>query len=115
MEKSEKELKAKKWKMLKNVSVITISFVFLYSAVIGLFLLQSSLNAEMGVISLGANFAATAFSCIFLSTVVVQKFGCKSSLVISMIGLTLWMSANLYASWPTLVIGALFMGLGLYF
>ena len=102
----------RKHKFVKNLLILSFGFVLLFSATNGLSLLQSSLNQQMGVFGLCANFAAVAISCLLLPTALIQILGCKWTIVSSMACFVLWIMANLHPTWGTLIPASVVMGTG---
>ncbi|CAD5112417.1 DgyrCDS1639 [Dimorphilus gyrociliatus] len=97
--------------IIKNMIVVMISVVLVFATIQGLLVLQSTLNSSKGVISLSIFTCSAVFSCLFISSYVPRKIGCKRSLILSIVGTTLWTMANLYATWYTLIFGSLILGL----
>lgn len=102
----------KKQKFIKNILILSFSFVSLFSATSGLIILQSSLNRRMGVFGLCANFVAVAISCLLLPKALIQLLGCKWTIVGSMGCFILWIMSNLHPTWATLIPSAVVMGTG---
>ncbi|ELU11750.1 hypothetical protein CAPTEDRAFT_23613, partial [Capitella teleta] len=106
------EMNSRKSVIIRRIIAVSASFIFLIAAMQGLAVLQSSLNQEIGVWGLCANFAAVVISCLFFSTYLVQRLGCKWAMVLGMACMTTWMLANLYPSWGTIIPGSIIMGAG---
>jgi hypothetical protein len=106
------EVETQKRVIIRRIIAVSASFVFLIAAMQGLAVLQSSLNQEVGVWGLCANFAAVVVSCLFFSTFLVQRLGCKWAMVLGMSCMMMWMLANLYPTWGTLIPGSVIMGAG---
>ncbi|XP_041375281.1 protein unc-93 homolog A-like [Gigantopelta aegis] len=101
-------------KIFKNVAVLSIAFLFMFTAFNCISNLQSSLNKEKGVGSgsIAIIYAALVASCMFLAPIMVAKLGCKWTIPISMVGYVLYMAANFYAVWELMGPAAVFIGLG---
>ncbi|XP_078503081.1 protein unc-93 homolog A-like [Lissotriton helveticus] len=99
---------------LKNIFILSFGMLFLYIAYVGLQILQSSLNQEenMGVVSLSVMYGAFCCSCLFLGPVVMRKFGCKWTIVVSMCCYITYTLANFYPKWYTLITSSVLLGLG---
>ena len=98
----------------KNVLVISLSFLLLFTAFNGLQFLQSSLNTEagLGLTSISVLYAVfTAANLLSLAPMVISKVGHKWAMVISMSAYLLWVLMNGCASWYTLVPAAVLVGL----
>lgn len=107
-----KDIEARRRTIVRRIIAVSVSFVFLIAAMQGLAVLQSSLNQEIGVWGLCSNFASVVISCLFFSTFIVQRLGCKWAMVLGMACMMTWMLANLYPHWGTLLPGSVIMGFG---
>ncbi len=76
--------------------------------------LQSSINCDqgLGVASLSIIYATLIFSAIFVPSFVIRHLGLKWTLVASMSCYTLYMVANFFPSWATLIPASILVGLG---
>ncbi|XP_004440612.1 PREDICTED: protein unc-93 homolog A isoform X1 [Ceratotherium simum simum] len=99
---------------LKNVLVVSFGFLLLFTAFTGLQNLQSSLYTEkgLGVAALSTIYGAVLVSSMFLPPVLIKKFGCKWTIVISMCCYVAFSLGNFYASWYTLIPTSILLGLG---
>ena len=111
-ETSPKPKRTKK-NIIKNIVVLCLAFVMLIASAQAMIVLQSSLNPTVGVFGLCANFIFVVVSCLFLSTYLVQKIGCKWSIVIGMASTLTWMAANFHGGWESIMPTAAIMGLGI--
>ncbi|CAL4114148.1 unnamed protein product [Meganyctiphanes norvegica] len=107
-----KEEQQEKMGMLKNVIVISFAFTFLFTAFNSMSNLQSSINKVSGTMSLSVLYAALVFSCAFIPTWMIKTLKAKWTLVISMLGYSLYIAAQFYPSNYTLVPTAIVLGLG---
>lgn len=98
----------------KNVLVISVAFLFLFTAYGGLQSLQSSLNAEegMGVASLSIIYGSIIVSSMFLPPIMIKNLGCKWTLVVGMVCYVSYSLGNLYPGWFTLIPTSMVLGLG---
>jgi len=105
--------KKEKRKITKNVYVISLGFLFLFTAFQSLQNLQSSLNKVegLGLASLSVIYAALILSCIFVPPFVIGRLGCKWTLVLAMTGYVLYTVANYYARWGTLIPASIIIGI----
>lgn len=87
-----------KWRILKNVTVISTAFTFLYTGFQGMMNIQSSINAEggLGTISLAFIYGSLMVSCIFLPTIMIQRFTAKWTLVVTLMGYIPYIAAQFY-------------------
>ncbi|CAL8318219.1 unnamed protein product [Merluccius merluccius] len=99
---------------LKNVLVVSIGFLSLFTAYGGLQSLQSSLNAKegMGVASLSVIYASIIISSMFLPPIMIKNLGCKWTIVVSMACYVSYSIGNLYPGWYTLIPTSAILGLG---
>ena len=104
--------KKEKRKITKNVYVISLGFLFLFTAFQSLQNLQSSLNKDegLGLVSLSVIYAALILSCIFVPPFVIGRLGCKWTLVLAMTGYVLYTVSNYYARWGTLIPASIIIG-----
>ncbi|XP_023121316.1 protein unc-93 homolog A [Amphiprion ocellaris] len=98
----------------KNVLVVSIGFLSLFTAYGGLQSLQSSLNAEqgMGVASLSVIYASIIISSMFLPPIMIKNLGCKWTIVVGMACYVSYSFGNLYPGWYTLIPTSVILGLG---
>ncbi|MED6247900.1 Protein unc-93 A [Ataeniobius toweri] len=98
----------------KNVLVVSIGFLSLFTAYGGLQSLQSSLNAEqgMGVASLSVIYASIILSSMFLPPIMIKNLGCKWTIVAGMACYVSYSFGNLYPGWYTLIPTSVILGLG---
>ncbi|XP_044024880.1 protein unc-93 homolog A isoform X2 [Siniperca chuatsi] len=98
----------------KNVLVVSVGFLFLFTAYGGLQSLQSSLNAEqgMGVASLSVIYASIIVSSMFLPPIMIKNLGCKWTIVVGMACYVSYSFGNLYPGWYTLIPTSVILGLG---
>ncbi|XP_030628594.1 protein unc-93 homolog A isoform X2 [Chanos chanos] len=98
----------------RNVLVVSVGFLLLFTAYGGLQSLQSSLNAEdgMGVISLSVVYGALILSSMFLPPILIKNLGCKWTIVASMGCYVTYSFGNLAPGWASLLITSAILGLG---
>ncbi|XP_049914777.1 protein unc-93 homolog A [Epinephelus moara] len=98
----------------KNVLVVSVGFLSLFTAYGGLQSLQSSLNAEqgMGVASLSVIYASIIISSMFLPPIMIKNLGCKWTIVVGMACYVSYSFGNLYPGWYTLIPTSVILGLG---
>ena len=107
-EKSRRERKG----TMKNIVLISVAFLFCFTSYGGLNRLQSSLHhvEGMGVITSSVLNASFTISCMFVPTALINFLGHKWSMVVSFPGYLLWMAANGYAVWGTMITGSILIG-----
>ncbi|CAB3227162.1 unnamed protein product [Arctia plantaginis] len=103
-----------KWRIMKNVGVITMAFMLHFTAYAGTSNLQSSINAEagLGTASLAAVYAGVVLSNIFLPAAVIKWLGTKWAVCLSLITYMPFIACQIYPSFYTLVPAGLLLGLG---
>lgn len=103
-----------KWRILKNILIISLAFMVQFTAFQGTANLQSSINAEdgLGTVSLSAIYAALVVSCIFLPTLIIRRLTVKWTLVVSMLCYAPYIAFQLYPKFFTLVPAGILVGLG---
>lgn len=96
----------------KNLLLIGLSWIFLFTAYSSISNLQSSLNNVdgLGTASLSTIYAALILSCIFLPTFLMSKFGIKWTIFFSQLAYILYIAANIYSQYYTLIPAAIILG-----
>ncbi|XP_066987255.1 UNC93-like protein [Macrobrachium rosenbergii] len=107
-----KEEKMEKYRMLKNVFVISFAFMFLFTSFNSMANLQSSINKVQGTTALSTLYAALVVSCAFVPTWMIKKFKAKWTLAMSMLGYSTYIAAQFYPRVWTLVPTSIVLGLG---
>lgn len=99
---------------LKNLVVLSLSFVFIFISYMSLRNLQSSLNDEggLGLIALSSVYASLFCGCIFATTV-VQRLRPKPTIILGGIGFLVYTLANFYPHYYTLVPASCIAGFSL--
>ncbi|XP_016068409.1 PREDICTED: protein unc-93 homolog A [Miniopterus natalensis] len=99
---------------LRNVLVVSLGFLLLFTAYGGLQSLQSSLYGEegMGVTVLSTLYGAVLLSSMLLPPLLIRILGCKWTIVASMCCYVTFSLGNFYASWYTLIPTSILLGLG---
>ena len=100
-------------RILKNVFVISLVFFLIFAAYGGLSRLQSSLHRDegLGVICSAVVYGTMVIACLFLPKLAVTYLGHKWCMTISLLGYILWMAANGYAVWATMVPASIILGI----
>lgn len=93
--------------LIKNLIVISVSWLFLFVGFFAIANLQSSLNSNqsLGTLSLSANYVTLFASCLFFPKLMVKFFGLKWTIVISQAVYILFIASNMYPTWYTLFPG----------
>ncbi|KRX85821.1 putative potassium channel regulatory protein unc-93, partial [Trichinella pseudospiralis] len=108
LEKRETE----KWTVMRNLITISVAFLFEMSAFQGLQNLQTSINAEqnLGAVSLSCIYLGSVVSCLFTPGYLLNRIGCKMTMIVSMSMFTLYMLINFRTTWYSMLPGSLAMG-----
>ncbi|XP_047502893.1 UNC93-like protein [Penaeus chinensis] len=101
-----------KFAILKNVIVISVAFMFLFTSYNSMSFLQSSINKVEGTASLTILYAAFVFSCCFLPTWMIKRLHEKYTMAACMLCYSTYMAAQFYPRIYTLVPTAVVVGLG---
>ncbi|XP_039273947.2 protein unc-93 homolog A-like [Styela clava] len=82
-----------------------------YSAILNL---QSSINIEdgLGTVSLSASYISCNIFLVFFTTILLRKFGAKKCLIASEVTYIIYILANLYPEFYTLIPAAILVGAG---
>ena len=107
------EVARQRRRVLKNVVLISVSFFFNFGSFAGLLRLQSTLNRDegMGVITLSILYATLMISCLFLPKLIIRFVGHRWTMVVSFLGYIVYMAANGYAVWGTMIAASVLVGL----
>uniref|UniRef100_A0A2I3S9S9 Protein unc-93 homolog A n=1 Tax=Pan troglodytes TaxID=9598 RepID=A0A2I3S9S9_PANTR len=99
---------------LRNVLVASFGFLLLFTAYGGLQSLQSSLYSEegLGVTALSTLYGGMLLSSMFLPPLLIDRLGCKGTIILSMCGYVAFSVGNFFASWYTLIPTSILLGLG---
>lgn len=108
----EAEKKILKFKILKNIVIISIAFVFLFTSYNSMANLQSSINDVDGTASLSTLYAALVISCCFVPSWLIKKLKTKYTIALCMLGYSTYIAAQFYPEIYTLVPTAIILGLG---
>ncbi|KAL4240645.1 Protein unc-93 A [Mactra antiquata] len=104
----------KKSLIIKNLLVMSFAFMFLFTAFQSLQNLQSSLNKEegLGTVSLSVIYVFGMLAGLVLPPLAISRLGCKWTVAASMICYIVFMCANLYATWWTMIPASVIIGTG---
>lgn len=113
MEMEDIAAKLEKRTIMKNIILISLAFFCNFTAYGGLGKLQSSLHRVegMGTICQSVTYATLVISCLFVPKPFISLVGHKWAMTISYSGYLLWMAANGYAVWGTMVTTSILVGL----
>ncbi|VDP09605.1 unnamed protein product [Soboliphyme baturini] len=96
-----------------NLIVLSVSFLFLMSAFVGLQNLQTSINNSdhLGSFSLTFIYVGWIASCLFTPSYLLNRVGCKKCILISMCMYSLYMLAHFRIAWYILLPASVMLGL----
>lgn len=111
-ELDEQELRAFRRSTYKNLTVMSLGFLFLFTAFQALQNLQSSIHddKQMGWWSLCLIYLSLLISCMFVPPLVISKLGAKYTVMLSMVGYVLFTVANFYPRRWTLFPASIILG-----
>ncbi|GIY97911.1 UNC93-like protein [Caerostris extrusa] len=112
--KGSSEPKFTKFRIIKNLVVISSTFLMIFTAYDGLSMLQSTMNTEhnIGTISQAVVYAGFCISSLLLPKYVIKKLGCKITILAGSIAFIPYIAANFYPNWLTMMPSAFLLGLG---
>ena len=102
-----------KWKYIKNFTVLSLSFILVFSAFRSIQNLQTSLNSKrnLGFITMGCVHGTMFLTCLF-TPVLVNKLTSKWTIVLGLIFYLFWIAANFYPHFYTLIPTSIGVGFG---
>lgn len=103
----------KKIRFKKNLVLLCVSFILIFNAFRAIQNLQSSINSDgyLGIISLACIHGTMCISCLW-APLVINKFTAKWTLVFGMSTYILWIAANFYPRFYTLIPFGILAGIG---
>lgn len=113
----EHDEKMSKFETIKNLVILSVSFMLLFSAWMSFQNLQSTLNKEggLGTIGLSVLYITIMFASMFLSPLTLSKFSDKWIIVFAMMCYLVFLATGFYADWSTIIPGSIVIGIGNYF
>ncbi|PSN52296.1 UNC93-like protein [Blattella germanica] len=103
-----------RWRIMKNIVVISLAFMVHFTAFQGAGNLQSSVNAAegLGTASLATIYFALILSNVFLPVVMIRYLGCKWAIALSFIAYMPYIGAQFHATYYTMIPAGLLVGFG---
>lgn len=94
-------------RVVKNLIVISLSWVFLFTGFFSLANLQSSLNsdANLGTTCMSVIYVTLIVASTFFPKLLIRFFGLKWTIVVAQFGYLIYVVSNLYPTWFTLLPG----------
>ena len=106
-------LKRSRWQYRKNLIVLSISFILIFTAFRSIQNLQSSLNTSgrLGVIAMACVHGTMFLTCLF-APVLINKLTSKWTIVLGLLFYLFWIVANFYPHFYTLIPTSIGVGFG---
>ena len=100
-------------RILKNVVLLCVALMLLFGAFDGLGSIQSSLHSDegMGVYTWSIMCGTVVVSSFLFPKLFITFLGHKWCMVLTSLGYILWLAANGYARWSTMIISSVVLGL----
>jgi len=100
-------------RILKNLILLGFAFMLDTTPIIGLARLQSSLHRVdgLGVIASSVLYGCLVLSSMFMPKLLISGVGLKWTMVMCYVGYILWIPANGYAMWATMIPASIIVGL----
>uniref|UniRef100_H2ZG98 Protein unc-93 homolog A n=1 Tax=Ciona savignyi TaxID=51511 RepID=H2ZG98_CIOSA len=100
-------------RVTRYLYILGITVMFIYGAYIGVIGLESSMNIEegLGTTSVMVVFVVSFLSCLTFVPFVIDFYGAKFAIIIGELGFVIYIAANLYPSWYTLIPAAILHGI----
>lgn len=97
----------------RNLYIISLAWVILFTAFSSMANLQSSLNSShgMGTLSLSTIYVTLVTSCLFVPPFMIKKLGIKKSIMISQFAYLIYIAANVYPTWYFMLPSAALVGI----
>jgi len=111
---TEEEIKAEKKIIYKNVILISLAFLLLFTAFESMAKLQSSINVvnNLGDWANATVYASLIISCMFVPSILIKKLKVKWTLVVCIFSYSTYIAAMFYPEFYTLVPTAIILGMG---
>ena len=96
----------------KNLIIVTLVFFLIFTSFNSIQNLQTSINKDpqLGFLSLTVLYLSFTLPCFFLPNLLIQKIGCKNTMLMATTGYLIYDVANMYPSWGTLMVGSICAG-----
>jgi len=96
----------------KNLIIVTTVFFLIFTSFNSIQNLQTSINKDpdLGFLSLTVLYLSFTIPCFFLPNLLIQKMGCKNTMLMATVGYLIYDVANMYPNWWTLITASIFAG-----
>ncbi|XP_015512738.2 UNC93-like protein isoform X1 [Neodiprion lecontei] len=107
-------LPSERWRIMKNILMISFAFMVHFTAFMGASNLQSSVNADksLGTFTLASIYGSLILSNIFLPVLMISWLGCKWTISLTFISYMPFIAAQFYPKFFTMIPAGLAVGLG---
>ncbi|CAL1289355.1 unnamed protein product [Larinioides sclopetarius] len=114
MEPSNVNERSSKLRIIKNITILSIAFLLLYTAYNGLTMLQSTMNKIQGIGTAGQAvlYISYGISSLLISSYAIKKLGIKTAQILGMFFYLPYIAANFYPAWITIIPSAILLGIG---
>ncbi|KAF8793241.1 UNC93-like protein like [Argiope bruennichi] len=114
MEHSNQVRDLSKLRIVKNLIVLSASYLLISIAYEGLLLLQTTMNKEKGIgtVSAAVNYIFYGISSLLFSNLIIKKCGAKNAQLLGAILYLPFIASNLYPTWFTMIPSAILRGIG---
>eukprot|EP00794_Sanderia_malayensis_P014050 gene14050-15511_t len=109
-----KNQKKEKFRIYKNVLIVSLTFLLTFLAFVPIQNLQSSLNIGdgIGLVSLTVMYCSLIVSSLFFTPLIITYLGCKWTILSCSLAYVVYIGANFYATWWTMVPASVLVGFG---
>ncbi|CAI4221747.1 unnamed protein product [Auanema sp. JU1783] len=97
-------------KIRANLWIISLSFLFLFTAFNGLQNLQSTINSELGLDSLIVMYITLAITSLFIPPFMINRLGCKLTLIGAMCVYVIYMMVNIRPTYYSMIPVSILLG-----
>ncbi len=106
------EIEKAKKRILKNVFCLAVAFLFALTSMAGLSRLQSSIHdiEGLGTVCQALASLSMAVCCMFVPKLLIGAIGHKWTMCVSFCGHLVWLGANAYPMWATMIPAAVIAG-----
>nr|XP_042911923.1 protein unc-93 homolog A-like [Parasteatoda tepidariorum]XP_042911924.1 protein unc-93 homolog A-like [Parasteatoda tepidariorum]XP_042911925.1 protein unc-93 homolog A-like [Parasteatoda tepidariorum]XP_042911926.1 protein unc-93 homolog A-like [Parasteatoda tepidariorum] len=99
-----------KARIIKNLVLVSFTFLLSFTAFGGLATLQSTMNKEVGLICFAMQYVCGCITCLFLPKYLIKKFGSKHVLVFSMFAYVPYLASNYYPVFGVMMPASIIVG-----
>ncbi|CAI5441736.1 unnamed protein product [Caenorhabditis angaria] len=97
-------------KIMSNLWILSVAFLFLFTAFNGLQNLQTTINGNLGSDCLVAFYVSLAFSSLFIPTFMINRIGCKLTFIVAIFIYTLYILINMRATYSSMLPASILCG-----